>query len=523
MSQSSKARQAAAHRRKTEREHARARERRERKEAENRARRRRALRRVGVLLGALLALIGVGCFAAVLILVHNDPTRVTGELSGVRDVSFVEGSQSDVGVSPVCGCEHPPLDEWRGVTFAARELTLVRNGTSPWTEWSLTSADPAPLSLLANPRDWLTVSAVRFRTRGAFNPRWMLGDLRRHVTVVSEQRFSAYKFLLLNHQPLHLAMLGPVPVGAWVPSPGSQVTLHSQPSSFPQDPRVASLTETYPSTVGTRVGLENSQGYPLGDFMLPNLVLWSADPSLQIPETPLSRPAARGVVTALLFRRSTFSVRVAATPLTDKEFAQQVHRGLTEPAPRQPGPIAGAFDHGRITLTLDQPLSQAAYDAVKASVAKQQITRMPVLSDPFVAAPYGAAVPDPTGLKQPPKPWRYSAPAKYPPMPLYAGFNVWGPLREITFANVTGHASVGDTPVDLSGAPDLTLPASGACAAPTTGSSLPRRWKPPANRRGWSSVLLRTSRSMVTLRPQCGTRTRSCSQSLRSWLPSLAW
>jgi hypothetical protein len=455
--QSSRAKQAAAQQRKAEREHARARERRERKEAEQRLARRRATRGAIVRVGALFALIGVGCLVAVFVLIHNDPTRVTGDLQGVRDLSFVEGTQNDVGVSPVCGCAKPPLNEWRGVTFAARQLTLARTGRSPWTEWSLTSADPAPISLLSNPRDWLTITAVRFRPRGAFDPHWMLADMRRHVTVLSEQQFSAYKFLLLNHRPLHVAMLGPVPVGAWVPFPGSHVTLHSQPSSFPQDPSTPTLTETYPPAVGTRGGLENSQGYSLGDFMLPDLVLWSDDRSVQMPETPLRSPAGPGVVTALLFRNSTFSLRVAATPLTAKEFGSLLRSSVTQPAPRQPGPVAGAFDHGHITLTLNQPLSPPAYDAVKASVAGQQVTRIAVLSDPFVAAPNGAPVPNPTGLKQPPPPWRYSAPAKYPPMPLYAGFNVWGPLGSVTFSSVTGHASVGANALDLSGAPDLTL------------------------------------------------------------------
>lgn len=408
-------------------------------------------------LAGLFALFAAGCLVAVLVFIHVHPTRVTGKLQGVRDVSFVEGAQPDGGISPVCGCEYPRFNEWRGVTFAARRLTLARTGRAPWTEYSVTSADPAPVSLLSNPRDWLTVTAVRFRPRGAFDPSWMLGDLAKHVSVVREARFSAYKFLFLNHQPLHLAMLGPVPIGSWIPAPGSHVTLISQPSPFPQDPSVATLTETYPPAVRKNGELENSQGYPLGDFMLPNLVLWTHDSTAQMPETTLSSAAGPGVETALLFTRSTFSLRITASPLTNNEFAKQLRLTVTHPAPRQPGPLAGAFDHGHITLTLTQPVSQSDYNVVKTNVADQQVTWIRVLSDPFVAQRNGQPVPNPTGLKQPPLPWSYRAPAKYPPLPQFAGFNVWGPLRSVTFDSVTGNVSVGDKPLPLASAPNLTL------------------------------------------------------------------
>jgi hypothetical protein len=143
--------------------------------------------------------------------------------------------------------------------------------------------------------------------------------------------------------------------------------------------------------------------------------------------------------------------------LTNNEFASELRQTVTHPAPRQPGALAGGFDHGHITLTLTQPLSQSEYNAVKKSVSDQQVTSIPVLSDPFVAQRSGQPVPNPTGLTQPPLPWPYKAPAKYPPLPQFAGFNVWGPLRSVTFNSATGNVSVGDTPVSLAGAPNLTL------------------------------------------------------------------
>jgi hypothetical protein len=415
------------------------------------------VKRASVLSGATVALVGLGCMLAVLFLVNDHPTRVTGAVAGVRDVSFVEGGKPDTGISPVCGCESPPLNSWRGITFAGREVTLTRSGRSPWTQWALSSADPEPVSFMGG-RDWLTITAVRFRLHGTFNPRWMLGDIARHVQVVSRHTFSAYAFLLLDHSPLHLAMLGPVPVGSWIPYPGSQVRLSTQPSDFPQDRSLPQMTERYPSTIGaTSTRPPSGQTYPLGDFLLPNLVVWSDDPNTQIPETPVSAPTNAGVVTALLLRHSTFSLRVAATPISNREFADLLHFRATHPAPRAPGGELGAYDAGEVKLTVDRPLSAAAYAGVRRHAAAQRVTKLRVLSDPFLAANNGDPVPDPTGLKQPPPPWRYTAPARYPPLPLYTGFNVWGPLRSVGFSNVSGHISVGDQAHDLSGAPDLTL------------------------------------------------------------------
>ena len=42
-------------------------------------------------------------------------------------------------------------------------------------------------------------------------------------------------------------------------------------------------------------------------------------------------------------------------------------------------------------------------------------------------------------------------------MPQYVGFNVFGPLSSVLFRNITGHVSVSDQPIDLSGAPELEL------------------------------------------------------------------
>jgi hypothetical protein len=447
----------------------RARERAERRDAAN-----RALRRRRVLAAAVMVFVGLLAVPIALVLGNDDPSTVSGNLSGIRDISFIDGTHPLEGISPVCGCMHPPVNAWRGVTFAGRQLTLARSGSAPWTEWVLSSADPGPLSPVGG-QNWVQVDAIRLRPRGAFNPRWLLGGVAQHAQIVGRSTFSAYDFELMTRGSLHVAMLGPVPVGAWVPFPGSRVVLSPQPSQFPQDAGVPVLTEHYPSTLGYDNGKgENDQAYPLGDFLGPNLVLWSDDPSAQMPETPLSTPTRPGVITALLIRKSTFSMRVTVVPLTNSEFRDAGNEHAKYPNPRQPAAFFGTSDQGEVSLTLNQPLSAAAYGEMRQRVVAHPTTSIKALADPDVAAPYGAPVPapppgcfssspPPTTLKTPPPadctptPWRYDEQERYPPLPMYAGFNVFGPLNAIVFRNVGGHLSVGDRPIDLSGAPDLAL------------------------------------------------------------------
>jgi hypothetical protein len=301
--------------------------RRERERERRRRAARAALRDRRVLGAAFLTVAGLVGVLIVLLLGRVQLVRVTGRLFGVRDISFIEGAQSEGGISPVCGCEHPRVNAWRGVSFASREVTLARAGQSPWTEWVLSSANPGPIELQGG-TDVSTIEAVRLRPHKAFNPRWIVdGDLARDSQVLSRSTFSGYRLTLLTHQPLRLALLGPVPISAWMPFPGSQVSLGQLRSQFPQEPQQPQLVEDYPALIGSSSRASGKaaelQAYPVGDFLGPDLVIWTADPAAQMPATPISGPTERGVITALLIKGNTFSARIGVVPLTDRERADR--------------------------------------------------------------------------------------------------------------------------------------------------------------------------------------------------------
>ncbi len=443
----------------TLRERRRAEERRaHQREARHRAMRRALLRR-WVIAGLIVTTLGLAGIAAVLVLGQTEPSKVTGRLFGVRDVSFVEGTQGDGGVSPVCGCESSRVDSWRGISFAGRQLTLSRSGTSPWTEWVLSNADPDTIRLQGG-TDWLRIHAFRLRVKGAFDPRCLLspGDLCRHMQVLSESVFGEYRMTLLTRQQLHVSLLGPVPVGAWVPFPGSQVTLSPQQSSFPQEPQLPRMVERYPPLIGWPNQPNHTtqpQAYPVGDFLAP-LVIWTSDPNAQMPATPIRAPTQSGVVTALLIDHSSFSTRIAAVPLSSYELAGRRQEDDRYPKRAEGDVFFGRSDGGQVALTVDQPLASAEYDALRRQTAAHPTVWTDVLADSWVMAPVGAVLPALNAKGEaPPEPYRLQE--RYPPLPLYAGFNVFGPLNRVLFRGVWGNVSVGASDVDLSGSADLEL------------------------------------------------------------------
>ena len=62
---------------------------------------------------------------------QDHPAKVTGNLSGVRNIAFTEGTHPSEGISPVCGCMHPPVDSWRRnhLRWAAAHLGTVGHGS----------------------------------------------------------------------------------------------------------------------------------------------------------------------------------------------------------------------------------------------------------------------------------------------------------------------------------------------------------------------------------------------------------
>jgi hypothetical protein len=395
------------------------------------------------------------------------PVTLRGHLTEFGTTSLVFGSQPDGGISPACGCQIPPVNEWRGITFASREVTITRRSPAPWTAYQITLPDPDTITALGEDA-FLQGTVLRARVNGSRNdPALATWLLKGHGPLTITQRRSVVDNIvqIVTRRPLHVALFGPVPIGAWIPLPGSRVVLSSvADTTFDTGVPQALLAETYTHTEG--VGSSNveaqQQGYPVADFVGPQLVVWTDDPLASVPvgglvparaSSPAVGAGAADTVTALVISGGDYAARVVVTPLSARDYHDLIPalRGYQGAAGRYV--IAPPLDDGTIHLSENAPLSAAAYQQLRVAAASAGITAVKLRSDLEGA-----------GNSSPGTPInRYSASDDipetfgYPPLPPHGGFNVFGPLDSLGFSNARGAVSASGRDIPLEGTAAVSL------------------------------------------------------------------
>jgi hypothetical protein len=180
---------------------------------------------------------------------------------------------------------------------------------------------------------------------------------------------------VMTRHPLHIALLGPVPVGAWIPLPSSSVALSSQANLFDDETPEALLTERYTSHEGIGAANRQSQhqGYPLGDFLGPKLVLWTTDPMASAPVGGLvpprsTPPKLEDTVTAVVIRTGDYAARVTAAPVAEGVYSKLLPSLRGREGAAGDYVITPPLDRGTIELSDDAPLRASEYRRLRASV-----------------------------------------------------------------------------------------------------------------------------------------------------------
>ncbi len=398
----------------------------------------------------LLIVLAGGGLLAVGQLKRPAPVAVAGDLSGFTGISFTEGAPREGGVSPVCGCVKPPYDAWRGITFAGHAASITRTGRSSYTQWILSPAEPDSVSLVGGEMR-LTVEAFRLQPNDEFNPKWLLhpSDLSRHARVLLRTQIHGSDLNLVSGNTLHVAMLAKVPIAAWVPYPGSKVSLGRRTNAFPSQQPEPQLTEVYPEDLGNaaKTQAERAQGYPLGDFLGPDVVVWSEDDETHVAGTSLV-PTKDESITALIVRNSTFSTRIGVVPATESELTRSAKASKGHPRAASQDIYPGNWDHGHIVVTDEAPLSASAYGQARKRLQRSEFTKTHYVLEngrfinEHTGKPEGAEIIGGPGVVE----------ERYPPLPQNAGFNVFGPMSELAFANAEGSLVIGAT-TQIVGAP----------------------------------------------------------------------
>jgi hypothetical protein len=396
--------------------------------------------------------------AGVIIWMHEPrPVTLRGHLTEFGTTSMKFGIEPDGGISPACGCMIPPINDWRGVTFTSHAITITRRSPAPWTAYQISLAEPEPIAAFEQ-GTFLQGSVIRAQVSG--NPSAvalgasLLKDSH-NIKILTHRNVVTNIVQLMTRQPLHIALLGPVPVGAWIPLPGSSVVLSSQANVFDDETPEALLTEHYTSREGVNAANRQAQhqGYPLGDFLGPKLVLWTTDPMASAPVGGLvpprsSPPNSEDVVTAVVIRTGDYAARVTATPVTANIYSKLLPSLRGREGAAGDYVITPPLDRGTIELSDDAPLRAYEYRHLRASVQHNPDKGVTLRSNlAFESKPINRYSPDDDITEV----------FAYPPLPPDGGFNVFGPLSELDLSSARGAISASGREIALEAPSNVTM------------------------------------------------------------------
>lgn len=194
---------------------------------------------------------------------------------------------------------------------------------------------------------------------------------------------------------------------------------------------------------------------------------------------PLLFSRVRDRVFVAVVHDDGFSTQLAAVPLKPEELVglMSLLGEAKTPQERIDGFFLGGGDHGHLTLTVEKPLSAAAYETMRSGVEAHPTTtagfwkdsvlrldsELPTPNEHDIAGTEEALdIPQAgTGrggafFKLSPEATRDSSTTDrhehvsgtewYPPLPQNAGFNVFGPMTALTIGSAVGNLSVAGHP-----------------------------------------------------------------------------
>ena len=192
--------------------------------------------------------------------------------TGTFELSYDDGLRKRY--SPACGCRGPAKQHWHGVTFMSRQLSLARIGETRSTDVAIYSPMPDVTSYSPG---WFTMDAevwiFKKDPAGVPSPQSFLSAEWKKANL------GTASYHVLNHlMSLHLRsdasvdvyLAGPYPVGAYLPTSGSEITIRR-----PSPPTNASLSlrEEYQALGAATYYRRNDISHPMLDLTGPTIVV----------------------------------------------------------------------------------------------------------------------------------------------------------------------------------------------------------------------------------------------------------
>jgi hypothetical protein len=369
------------------------------------------------------------------------------EVSTADSVHFRYAGLRHENFSPVCGCKNE-LDpnDWWGISALARDVSMFRSGGAPYTKYVITGAVPTKI-------EWepgffkmsATVFVLREPVGGeGFDPRLLLSRrVPSGYEIVRMEDVEEAFLYIITKQPVHVKLLGKVPLVALLPRGNSEMTVKRTIGMFAAAGSRVTFTENYkpwivPVSRRAEDGLvddDPSYTFPIIDFVGPEVVYWTENDADVISEhKAYLHPKDGGrYITGIFVTRPPFASRVAAMPLTQAERDEDV-AALNSQTKTPFVDAAGTFQ-----VEIPNPVEQTAEYSEVYSYAK----RHPVLPVDASLA-FNKIMADPTDRSKRelsadlPNNYKLKDEFRYPPIPPRAGFNLFGPLSTLSVENARG-------------------------------------------------------------------------------------
>lgn len=414
---------------------------------------------------SLISVLTAAAITAIYIAAYLYATRVTplllrGELSetGAVELAFA-GEQRD-GISPACGCfAEQSADTWRGITFVARdvEVSPVTASATGVTGYLFTSPLPAEVRWVPGFRVRATHYHLLLPPGYRFDPAALAdGTLPAEVRVLEKRHYPKEPLIVaFTRAPMHLTTLGSYPIGAWIPTTRSNVTLRHQRSSFPGGDSRAIIEETFPAFTlppenhEGKIVVRGELGYPILDFLGPQLVAWTlGDVRLGTTTTLDARPASKpsGIHLHALVLTVPFALRLAVQGWS----LDEVDRLHAEHAKSSDCilPVELREYSGTVSLTIPNPRQQASEFSTiyRKMSAENTVIRADseLLEGGFCSRARPGDVTNSTVFR-------------LPPLPPHEGFNIFGAPALLKFSAAKGHLMIGARSVQIAAPSKLEL------------------------------------------------------------------
>jgi hypothetical protein len=191
-------------------------------------------------------------------------------------------------------------------------------------------------------------------------------------------------------------------------------------------------------------------GVPLGDFLGPDIVLWSEDDDVAILAGKriilASPPGNEGKKITVLVPKPPFSIRVACLPLSEE--AVDLYNEVTkDEKDTEEDYLSGMMiqeeDSGTVHVSIGDVQGHAQeFSDVYNRMKQNDIVTIYNIHGDFIAVRSNE---DP-GVKVKLLP---AMKFRYPPIPPNPGFNIFGSFNNIKFNSATGSVLLGSQPLDI--------------------------------------------------------------------------